>query len=47
MRVKIIETQTEVELIHHGFDIVIVQFDNGVQKCLTCKEVGLKKRKRN
>ena len=46
MRVKIIETQTEVELLHQGFDIVIVQYDNGLQSCLTCKEVGLKNRAR-
>jgi hypothetical protein len=44
MKVKIVATGTEVELVHHGFDIVIVQYDNGLQKCLTCAEVGLKKR---
>jgi hypothetical protein len=46
MKVTIVETQTQVELLHQGFDIVIVQFDNGKQQCMKCSEVGLKKRTR-
>ena len=46
MKVTIVETQTQVELLHQGFDIVIIQFDNGKQQCMKCSEVGLKKRVR-
>ena len=46
MKVTITETQEQVELLHQGFDIVIIQHDNGKQECLTCKQVGLKNRER-
>jgi|LakMenE01Jun11ns_1017448.scaffolds.fasta_scaffold9627620_1 hypothetical protein len=44
MKVIIVGTQTQVEVLHHGFDIVIVKHDNGKQQCMKCSEVGLKKR---
>ena len=44
MKVTIVETQRRVKLLHQGFDIVIVQYDNGKQQCLKCSEVGLKNR---
>jgi hypothetical protein len=46
MKVTIVGTQTQVKLLHQGFDIVIVQFDNGKQECMKCSEVGLKNRVR-
>jgi hypothetical protein len=46
MKVTIVGTQTQVKLLHQGFDIVIVQFDNGKQQCMKCSEVGLKNRVR-
>ena len=44
MKVTIVETQEQVELLHQGFEIVIIQFDNGKQQCMKCSEVGLKNR---
>ena len=46
MKVRIVEKNVEVELLHQGFDIVIIQHDNGKQECLSCVEVGLKNRDR-
>ena len=46
MNVTIVNTQTQVELLHQGFDIVIIQHNNGKQECLKCSEVGLKNRER-
>ena len=43
---KIIESGVEVELLHHGFDIVIIQYSDGKQAILTPEEVGLKRRQR-
>jgi hypothetical protein len=45
-RVIIIASGVEVELLHQGFDLVIVQFDNGLQQLFTPQEVGLKRRER-
>lgn len=45
-RVVIQETGEEVKLLHHGFEIVIIQHDSGKQECLSCKEVGIKNRER-
>lgn len=44
MKVTIVEMQTQVQLLHQGYEIVIVQFDNGKQQCMKCSEVGLKNR---
>ena len=44
MKVTIVGTQTQVEVLHQGFDIVIVKHDNGKQQCMKCSEVGLKNR---
>lgn len=46
MKVTIVETQIQVKLLHQGFDIVIIQYDNGKQECMSCKEVGLGNRTR-
>lgn len=45
-RVTIVATGEVVQLIHQGFDIVIIQYDNGEQFLLTPEEVGLKRRER-
>lgn len=45
-KVIIQETGEEVELLHQGFEIVIIKHNNGKQECLSCKEVGLKNRER-
>ena len=46
MKVTIVATQKEVELLHQGFEIVIIQHKDGKQECLSCAEVGLKNRLR-
>lgn len=46
MKVTITETQKQVELLHQGFDIVIIQHNDGKQECLSCNQVGLKNRER-
>ena len=46
MKVLIVGTQTQVEVLHQGFDIVIVKHFNGKQQCMKCSEVGLKNRVR-
>ena len=46
MKVTITETQEQVELLHQGFDIVIIQHNDGKQELLSCKQVGLKNRER-
>lgn len=43
---KIIETGQSVILLHRGFDIVIIAFEDGTQKVLSPEEIGLKKRSR-
>lgn len=45
-RVTIQETGEEVKLLHQGFDIVVIQHDDGKQECLSCRQVGLKNRER-
>ena len=42
----VVETGEVVEVLHRGFDIVIIQFSNGLQKLVSPDEVGLTKRKR-
>lgn len=46
MKVTIVATQEQVELLHQAFEIVIIQYDNGLQQCMKCSEVGLKNRTR-
>lgn len=46
MEVKVIETGEIVKVLHEGFDIVVIQFSNGLQKIVKPEEVGLKRRKR-
>jgi hypothetical protein len=43
---KIIESGEEVELLYHGFDIVIIQYSDGKQAILKPEEIGLKRRVR-
>lgn len=45
-KVTVIETGEVVDLLHQGFDIVVIQFSNGTQKIVSPLEVGLTKRKR-
>jgi hypothetical protein len=45
-KIKVIETGEVVDLLHQGFDIVVIQFSNGTQKIVSPKDVGLTKRKR-
>ncbi len=45
-KVVIVESGIEVSLVHHGFDIVIVQFADGKQALMKPEEVGLKRRQR-
>jgi hypothetical protein len=40
----IVGTDTEVTLIHYGYDIVIVQYDNGTQELLKPNDIGLANR---
>jgi hypothetical protein len=44
--VIVVETGESVEIVHRGFDIVIIQFSDGTQKLVRPDEVGLTKRKR-
>lgn len=45
-KVIIQETGEEVELLHQGFEIVIIMHSDGRQECLSCRQVGLKNRER-
>ena len=45
-KVVIVDSGKEVTLLHQGFDIVIIQHDNGLQQLLKPSEVGLKNRER-
>lgn len=42
----IVDTDTEVTLIHYGYDIVIVQYESGRQELFHPNRIGLKNRKR-
>jgi hypothetical protein len=42
----IIASGVEVDLLHQGFDIVIVQYSDGKQEILKPEEIGLKRRER-
>ena len=42
----VVETGEVVDVLHHGFDIVIIRFSNGLQKLVSPVEVGLTNRKR-
>jgi len=46
MKATIVSTKEEVEVLWYGFELVVVESQNGHQQMLVCSEVGLPNRQR-